>query len=70
MILFIQRTWFMWWILATVLILRWFHLFASHTDESGLELPDLGEGETPRHQIPLEPQDIDLSKTENLVLES
>ncbi len=70
MILFIQRTWFMWWILATVVILRWFHLFSHGTDESGLELPELGEGETPRHQIPLEPQAVYLSKTENFVLES
>jgi hypothetical protein len=28
---FIQKTWFLWWILATLSILRWFHLFSSRT---------------------------------------
>jgi hypothetical protein len=67
---FIQRTWFVWWILATVFIVRWFHLFSYRTNENALELPDLGEGETPRHQIALEPQGEYLSETENLVLGS
>ena len=26
---FFQKTWFLWWILATLIILRWFHLFSS-----------------------------------------
>lgn len=56
MILFIQKTWFMWWMLMTVFILRWFHLLSYRTNESALELPDLDEEETPHHQIPLETQ--------------
>jgi len=27
-ILFLERTWFLWWIVAIILILRWFHLFS------------------------------------------
>jgi hypothetical protein len=34
-ILFLQKTWFMWWILATLVILRWFHLFSSCADDEG-----------------------------------
>ena len=37
MIPFFQKTWFLWWILATLVILRWFHLFSSHTHERFLE---------------------------------
>lgn len=33
---FIEKTWFFWWILATLSILRWFHLFSSHTDDSAV----------------------------------
>ncbi len=33
---FIEKTWFLWWILATLVILRWFHLFSSHTDDSAV----------------------------------
>jgi hypothetical protein len=32
---FFQKTWFFWWILATLIILRWFHLFASSADDDG-----------------------------------
>jgi len=41
---FIQKTWFLWWILATLFILRWFHLFSSDPDEGSLEVPESGEG--------------------------
>jgi hypothetical protein len=37
MILFFQKTWFLWWILAAFAILRWFHLFSSRIDERTLE---------------------------------
>jgi hypothetical protein len=33
---FFQKTWFLWWILATLIILRWFHLFSSSA-ETGLD---------------------------------
>lgn len=32
MIPFIEKTWFFWWILAALAILRWFHMFSSATD--------------------------------------
>lgn len=35
MISFIEKTWFLWWILATLIILRWFHRFSSSA-ESGV----------------------------------
>ena len=31
---FIEKTWFLWWILSILIILRWFHLFLSPTDDS------------------------------------
>lgn len=40
MIVFLQKTWFLWWILASILILRWFHLFSSSTHERALEAID------------------------------
>jgi hypothetical protein len=51
---FIQSTWFVWWILATLFILRWFHLFSSRTGESALEAADSREEETApaSNQIP------------------
>jgi hypothetical protein len=37
-IVFLQKTWYLWWILATLIILRWFHLFTSDKeDEEALE---------------------------------
>lgn len=35
MIPFIEKTWFLWWLVATLIILRWFHLFASRMDDDG-----------------------------------
>jgi hypothetical protein len=54
MILFFQKTWFLWWILATFVILRWFHLFSSGSNERALEAADFAEGEasTTSKQIP------------------
>ena len=43
--IFIQKTWFLWWILASVVILRWFHLFSSGTYERALEAAGSGEEE-------------------------
>jgi hypothetical protein len=31
---FIEKTWFLWWVLANLLVLRWFHLFSSASQES------------------------------------
>jgi hypothetical protein len=30
---FIEKTWFVWWILAILFILRWFNVFLSDADE-------------------------------------
>jgi hypothetical protein len=41
---FIQETWFVWWILATLVVLRWFHLFSFRSDnERAFEAADSGE---------------------------
>jgi hypothetical protein len=32
MTLFIEKTWFLWWMFAVVLILRWFHVSALDID--------------------------------------
>ena len=46
MIPFIQKTWFVWWILATLVVLRWFHLFSFRSDnEKASEAVDSGEKE-------------------------
>ena len=34
MISFIEKTWFLWWIVATFIILRWFHLFSSAAESN------------------------------------
>ena len=43
MIPFIQKTWFLWWILAALIILRWFHLFSVRMEDEAREAPDAGE---------------------------
>jgi membrane-anchored glycerophosphoryl diester phosphodiesterase (GDPDase) len=35
-ILFIEKTWFLWWMLAIILALRWFHL----STRAKMEAPD------------------------------
>jgi hypothetical protein len=51
---FIERTWFLWWILAILVILRWFHLFSSGTEDSAIEvcLPKEGQAGTAPEQTP------------------
>ncbi len=34
MISFIEQTWYLWWIGAIVILLRWFHLFVSDREEA------------------------------------
>ena len=38
MILFIEKTWFLWWAVAILFILRWLHLFSFQSDEAN-DLP-------------------------------
>jgi hypothetical protein len=50
---FLEKTWFLWWILATLAILRWFHVFSSRTDDSAIEVPASEEqGSTASDRIP------------------
>jgi hypothetical protein len=44
-ILFIEKTWFLWWMLAIVVALRWFHLVSSNVKLQGLEALPLEEEE-------------------------
>jgi hypothetical protein len=39
MTLFIEETWFLWWLFAVVLILRWFHITSMDTDAEGEKRP-------------------------------
>lgn len=41
MIPFFEKTWFAWWILATVIILRWFYVFFARAGESDLTCPEI-----------------------------
>ena len=56
MIPFMEKTWFLWWIFATWVILRWFHLFSSRIDDSAIEVPASSEEQccTASDQIPSE----------------
>jgi hypothetical protein len=53
-IVFLQKTWFLWWGFATLIILRWFHLVSLRPDERDLEAADSCEEEsaTASNQIP------------------
>lgn len=44
MVLFIEKTWFLWWMLAIVIGLRWFHLVSANVKLLGLEAQALAEG--------------------------
>jgi len=35
---FIERTWFLWWVVALIVILRWFYLFSSRADDRAIEI--------------------------------
>jgi hypothetical protein len=55
MSLFIEQTWFLWWIVAVVFILRWFHVSSQDVDATGKNLPiAVSRHEEPdaRSQIP------------------
>lgn len=45
MILFIEKTWFLWWMLAIVVGLRWFHLVSTSVKLEGLEAQAVEEEE-------------------------
>jgi hypothetical protein len=35
-IAFFEKTWLLWWIVAILIILRWFHLLRSSADDEGV----------------------------------
>lgn len=37
MILFIEKTWFLWWMLAIIIVLRWFHVVSANPKVEGLD---------------------------------
>ena len=43
MIPFLERTWFFWWTIATVVILRWLHVISCNASHEALQAPDAGE---------------------------
>jgi hypothetical protein len=43
MIVFLQKTWFLWWILANLFILQWFHRLSARSDERNLGAADSGD---------------------------
>jgi len=36
-ILFIEKTWFLWWMLAIIIVLRWFHVASANPKVEGLD---------------------------------
>jgi hypothetical protein len=44
---FLQKTWFFWWLLATLVILRWFQLSSPRAGEKDLEEADSAKEEAP-----------------------
>jgi hypothetical protein len=36
-ILFMEKTWFLWWVFAIVVIVRWFHLLSMDTESALLD---------------------------------
>ena len=48
---FLEKTWFVWWVLSTLVVLRWFQIFSSPADESTLEI-DASSEEQASCQIP------------------
>jgi hypothetical protein len=43
MVLFVEKTWMLWWIFAVVVILYWFHKFSADTEPETLEVPSSRE---------------------------
>jgi hypothetical protein len=37
---FMEKTWFLWSIFATIVLLRWFHVSSFHREESALDPSD------------------------------
>lgn len=44
---FIEKTWFLWWIFATLAILRWLHVMSSHTAQKAPEVSAPADLEAP-----------------------
>jgi hypothetical protein len=44
---FIEQTWFLWWIFATLAILRWLHVISAHSAQEAPEVSAPTEAEAP-----------------------
>jgi hypothetical protein len=67
-ILFIEKTWFLWWMLAIVVAMRWFHLLSAKKMQSA----DLSASEAQEQEAYMvswrilhDAQVVSLPKTEN-----
>ncbi len=52
MIPFIEKTWFFWWILATLAILRWLHVNSCQAEHEGSDSTMASEEATPDRRPP------------------
>jgi hypothetical protein len=46
MIAFLEKTWVLWWILAVVFIVRWFHVVSADRESYALDSPNHEQGES------------------------
>jgi hypothetical protein len=46
MILFLEKTWPLWWMFAVVLILRWFHVLSANSGSHGDDSVKYEQGES------------------------
>lgn len=70
MIVFLEKIWFLWWILATLIILRWFHLFSSKEDEAVLEAVHSAEEKLLRSRKGFPQQAVYVRKDKTPLLQS
>ena len=46
MISFFEKTWFLWWMFAVVVILRWHHVLSAYPDSDGFDSPKQEQAES------------------------
>ena len=52
---FFEKTWFVWWVFACVVILRWFHVISSSHDIAVEADPGHGEDSASPNSVPQAP---------------
>jgi len=50
MILFFEKTWFLWWLFLDLVILRWFHVLSAGSGSDALDSPNDDQSES--HVVP------------------